>query len=215
MTPEIIKTEFQNVVNLIEELKDNIKGIITANAGIINLYKDKLTLIGDYKLNIFNSKALDFYMEDLNMLTLSNELNRSEIKELMKDVESNICQVVYGKAELMVSEYCPIGSTFGGKAKDHECNNACMKDEFTLVDRMNENFRVMTDIYCRSHILNSVPLNIISEIDNLKELNIKSYRVDFTDESAAETERVLYSLDNITAIDEKMYTKGHFRRGVE
>ena len=26
--------------------------------------------------------------------------------------------IVYGKPELMISEYCPIGSTFGGRNKD-------------------------------------------------------------------------------------------------
>ena len=43
------------------------------------------------------------------------ELNRVEIKEITKKFKGNIAYVIYGKPELMVSEYCPIGSTFGGR----------------------------------------------------------------------------------------------------
>ncbi len=73
----------------------------------------------------------------------------------------------------MISEYCPIGSTFGGKSSCKDCNIACSKDEFVLIDRMNEKFRVMTDIYCRSYILNSLPINIIEEVDELKSFGSK------------------------------------------
>ena len=55
LTPEIIKEEFDLVVEEIEKASKYIKGVITSNAGIINKFKDKLYLIGDYKLNIFNS----------------------------------------------------------------------------------------------------------------------------------------------------------------
>ena len=49
-----------------------------------------------------------------------------------------------------------------------ECNGICSKDKFTLIDRVNEKIRVMTDLYCRSYILNPVPLNLFDEIDRIK-----------------------------------------------
>ena len=189
LTPEIIKEEFDLVVEEIEKASKYIKGVITSNAGIINKFKDKLYLIGDYKLNIFNSKALEFYREDLNNVSLSLELNRKEIKEI-GDKRAALCGI-YGKTELMVSEYCPIGSSFGGKCKDKDCNGACMKDSFTLIDRMNEGFKVMTDKYCRSHILNSIPLNLIDEIKDLKAIGINDFRVDFKDEDENEVMEIL------------------------
>ena len=215
LTPEIIKDEFSKVFKLIEDNIDKIKGIVSSNAGIINVFKDKTTIIGDYKLNVFNSKAIEFYRNDLNNLTLSVEANRMDIKELMKDKPTGIIALIYGKVELMVSEYCPIGSVFGGKSKDNNCNGACTKDEFILVDRMKEEFRVATDKYCRSHILNSVPLNLIDEIEDLKKLGIKSFRIDFKDEDENDVNRVLDFLKGNKEIEGKYYTKGHFRRGVE
>ena len=215
LTPEIIKGEFNSIVDVIEKVKNKISGIITSNAGIINIYKSQLNIIGDYKLNIVNSQALSFARRDMGIVSLSLELNRREIKEIMKSKITRVACSIYGKTELMVSEYCPIGSTFGEKSKDKECNGACMKDSFTLVDRMNESFKVMTDNYCRSHILNNVPLNLIEEMEDLKTMGIETFRLDFKDESSLETKNVLDMIEGNYSIDGKLYTKGHYKRGVE
>ena len=186
LIPEIIKGEYKSIVSLIVELQDKISGIITSNAAIIQRFKNELKIIGDYKLNIFNSKAFEFYRKDINNITLSLELNKQEIKELMKDLpkdNNGSVMYVYGKPELMVSEYCPIGSTFGGKTSKSSCSGACEKDVFTLTDRMNENFKIITDKFCRSHILNSVPINLLDERDNIRNLGINTFRIDFKDES--------------------------------
>lgn len=214
-TSTIVKGEFNKVVNTIEEVSSYIKGIITSNVGIISKFKDKLYIIGYYKLNIVNSQSLAFYQEDVDVPTLSLELNRGEIKSLMKNANGNAAMVVYGKPELMISEYCPIGSTFGGRNKDSGCNGICSKDKFKLIDRVNEELRVMTDLYCRSYILNPVPLNIIDEIEELKGFGITTFRFDFRDETYKEVKNVISILKNGDAFDSKEYTKGHYRRGVE
>ena len=214
-TSTIVKGEFNKVVNTIEEVSSYIKGIITSNVGIISKFKDKLYIIGDYKLNIVNSQSLAFYQEDVDVPTLSLELNRGEIKSLMKNANGNAAMVVYGKPELMISEYCPIGSTFGGRNKDSGCNGICSKDKFKLIDRVNEELRVMTDLYCRSYILNPVPFNIIDEIEELKGFGITTFRFDFRDETYKEVKNVISILKNGDAFDSKEYTKGHYRRGVE
>lgn len=214
-TSTIVKGEFKKVVKTIEEVSSYIKGIITSNVGIISEFKDKLYIIGDYKLNIVNSQSLAFYQEDVDVPTLSLELNRVEIKNLMKNANGNAGVVVYGKPELMISEYCPIGSTFGGRTKDSGCNGICSKDKFKLIDRVNEELRVMTDLYCRSYILNPVPLNIIDEIEELKGFGITTFRFDFRDETYKEVKNVISILKNGDDFDSKEYTKGHYRRGVE
>jgi putative protease len=213
--PNIIKGEFSYVVNIIEELKPYIKGIITSNAGIIKLYKDKLFIIGDYKLNIFNKEGAEFYAEDIDIPFLSLELNRKEIKELMKNVNCKIGINIYGKTELMISEYCPVGSTFGNKSSKKECNKACMKDTFKLNDRMNESFSVLCDNSCRSYILNSLATNLIEEVEELKSFNIRNFRVDFKDESYEEVVDILEQISNKKKNENNKYTKGHYRRGIE
>lgn len=108
------------------------------NVGIIKIYRDKLFIISDYKLNIFNRESVEFYVGDVDILCLSLELNRKEIKEVMKNMNCSVGINVYGKIEFMVSEYCLIGSIFGNKFVKKDCNGVCMKDKFILIDRMNE-----------------------------------------------------------------------------
>jgi len=213
--PNIIKSEFNNIVKIIDELTPYIKGIITSNAGIIKIYKNKLFIIGDYKLNIFNKEAAEFYAEDVDIPCISLELNRKEIKEIMKNINCKVGINIYGNTELMVSEYCPIGSTFGGKSSKKECNGACMKDNFKLIDRMNENFSVLTDNNCRSHILNSLATNLVEQVEELKTFNITNFRIDFKDETYEEVNDILNQISHGKKNENKKYTQGHYRRGVE
>lgn len=214
-TSSIIKGEFNKVCKFIDKAKPYIKGIITSNIGLINVYKDSLMIVGDYKLNIMNSQSLEFYQNEFEIPTLSMELNRSEIKEITRKNKGNNAYVIYGKPELMISEYCPIGSTFGGRKTNVECNAICTRDKFTLIDRVNEKNRVMTDLFCRSYILNPVPLNLFDEISTLKEIGIKTFRFDFRDESYEEVKKVINMYKNNEDYDRSNYTKGPFRRGIE
>ncbi|MEQ3338993.1 U32 family peptidase [Clostridium butyricum] len=213
--PEIIKQDFETITKVIDELSPYIKGIITSNAGIIRKYKNSMFIIGDYKLNIFNNEGAEFYSEDIDIPSLSVELNRKELKEVMKDIKCKIAVNIYGKTELMVSEYCPVGSTFGNKASKKECNMPCMKDNFTLIDRMNEKFRVLCDNSCRSHILNSLPINLIEECEEMETFNIENFRVDFLDENYEDVKDVIKQINCGKKNENRIYTKGHYKRGVE
>lgn len=213
--PEIIKQEFGTITKIIDELSPYIKGLITSNAGIIKEYRDTMFIIGDYKLNIFNNESAEFYSEDIDIPFLSLELNRKELKDVIKEIKCQVGVNIYGKTELMVSEYCPVGSTFGNKNSKKECSMPCMKDSFTLIDRMNEKFRVLCDNNCRSHILNSLPINLIEECEEMKTFKIDNFRVDFLDESYEEVKDVLLQIRCGKKNDNKVYTKGHYKRGVE
>ncbi|GKU23933.1 U32 family peptidase [Clostridium folliculivorans] len=214
--PNIIKDEYQYVCSVIDKYIDNIKGIVTANAGIIYRYNSKTSIIGDYKLNIFNSKAVEFYEKSIDVLPISVELNRSEMISVTKGKKSSYQALIYGRVEMMVSEYCPIGSTFGQKSSNNNCNQSCVKDDFILEDRMKEKFVMTTDRFCRSHIYNSVPLNLIDEMDRMEQIGISSFRVDFIDEDYNEVSRIIRVIKKEEEDNKNInYTKGHYKRGVE
>jgi putative protease len=212
--PNIIKEEFEAVCSFIDKNLAKVKGVLTGNLGIINRYQGKTSLIGDYKLNIFNREALDFYNSTLDMACLSVELNRGEIKEIIKKRRAQV--LVYGKTELMVSEYCMTGSLFGNKSKDSACSRPCLKSGYTLKDRKGVNFNVETDRYCRSHIYNSVPINLIPNLEDLGRLGAEHFRLDFIDESYEETKNILESFaEGRFEGSFENYTRGHYKRGVE
>ena len=214
--PNIIKGEFQSICDFIDNNLGNIKGVITANLGIISRFNKKTTVIGDYKLNIFNSYASDFYKNFLTGTCISAELNASEIKKISYKSSLPLQVMVYGKYELMVSEYCAIGSVFGNKSENKTCIENCTNGYYTLKDRKGVEFSIKTDKYCRSYIYNNVPVNLISNIDEIKKNNISSFRLDFIHENYEETIDVLRNYINKNwQKDFKNYTRGHFKRGVE
>lgn len=215
VVPNIIKSEFNLVIQAIEKNISKIKGLITANLGIINVFKDRLNIIGDYKLNILNSESYDFYSRFTDISALSAELNSKEMFSLAKNIKMPVQVVVYGKYELMVSEYCVIGSTFGDKSSTSNCNFRCDKDRFVLRDRMNEEFLVTTDKYCRSHIYNTLPVNLVPFIRELKKNNINNYRVDFIDEDYSKVLKVMGYIFKDEDVDLGKTTRGHYKRGIE
>lgn len=212
--PNIIMEEFEGVCSFIDENLSRVDGLVTGNLGIMNRFQGRTSLIGDYKLNIFNREALGFYSESLDMSCLSVELNRAEIKELLRRKSAQV--MVYGKTELMVSEYCMTGSLFGGKTSTSACSRPCERSSFTLRDRKGVSFNVETDRYCRSHIYNSVPLNLIPNLEDLKRIGARHFRLDFTDEGFEETKDILesFAAGRFEASFDN-YTRGHYKRGVE
>lgn len=216
VVPNIIKSEFDQVVTRVSNYLTKIKGIVTANLGIVNTFKDKISIIGDYKLNIINSEGYNFYDRFTDISALSVELNSRELFGVAKKLKKPSQVVIYGKYELMVSEYCVIGSTFGTKSATSNCNFGCYKDRFVLKDRMDEEFFVKTDRYCRSHIYNNVAVNLVPYIKEFKKNKINNFRVDFIDESYEDTMKVLsYILKNEDVMLNENYTKGHYKRGIE
>lgn len=215
VVPNIIKSEFNLVIQAIEKNISKIKGLITANLGIINVFKDRLNIIGDYKLNILNSESYDFYSRFTDISALSVELNNKEMFSLARNIKMPVQVVIYGKYELMVSEYCVIGSTFGDKSSTSNCNFRCDKDRFALRDRMNEEFLVTTDKYCRSHIYNTLPANLVPFIRELKKNNINNYRVDFIDEDYSKVLKVMEYIFKDEDVDLGKTTRGHYKRGIE
>lgn len=214
--PNIIKEEFNYVEKYINDNLKSIKGIVTANLGIIHKFNNIVPIIGDYKLNIFNSYSLDFFNKIINGSLISVELNKKEIASLNKKISTGVQMLVYGKIEVMVSEYCPIGSTYGGKCSSKQCNNYCERGNFKLIDRLGNKFPVYTDKFCRSYILNSVPLNLIPNIKELEKLNINNMRIDFIDESYDETIKIVKALQQGNWNEGfQGFTRGHFKRGVE
>lgn len=214
-TSPIIKEEFSSVVSYIEKNLNNIKGILSSNMGIISYFNDKIDIYGDYKINVFNKYSLDFYKEYLTCTTLSVELNKGEIATVTKNSPISTMLLVYGKIEIMVSEYCPIGSVYGDLSESTKCSTPCEGGEFTLVDRKNAEFLVKSDKFCRSHIYNSVPINLLYNIKNIKNM-VNCVRLDFIDENYEITYNICKSIiDEKDCLNNLSSTKGHFKRGVE
>ena len=77
-------------------------------------------------------------------------------------------------------------------------------------------FLVKTDKFCRSHIYNTVPINLIDKIEELKGFGADSFRLDFIDEDYEKVISVLSTLKNKELLEGMAdYTRGHYKRGVD
>ncbi|NLW55366.1 MAG: U32 family peptidase [Firmicutes bacterium] len=207
-------------------------GILIAHLGSLQMVKDftDLPVYTDHTLPIFNTYALAFLRTaNLKGVTLSPELSRKELFALFKQKEFQAPEVellVFGALELMVSQFCPIGAWVGNQPP-RTCPRPCRQNRFSLRDRKGYVFPVMTDEFCRMHLLNSRCLSLYRELGGLKELKL-SLRLELRHQSPAVAGQIIALFQEGLAmeVDQRHesalevilgqgLTRGHFYRGVE
>ena len=140
-----------------------------------------LRLHGDFRLNVLNTEALDFYArQGLDSLCLSFEAQASKIETMGSNIKRGA--VVYGKLPLMHFRACP-RRAFGG------CTSCDGKGE--LIDRKNTKFELECAERKFSALLNSLPLDMAD-----KPLSNTDYRLLwFTREDKVEISQVIERFD--------------------
>ena len=113
----------------------------------------------------------------------------------------------------MVSANCIVRTAYG-------CEKRARR--LMLRDRMGNLMPVMNECrYCMNTILNSRPVSLLSEREAVMKLAPAHVRIDLTVENAEETGKILdafisgFLKNTKTEEPEPLYTKGHFRSGVE
>lgn len=195
--------------------------------------KDRIILTE--RLYTYSNRALQAFRErGYTRFTVPVELNEKELRH-RDNADSEL--ILYGRANLMVTANCIRKNTKG-----------CDKTPSTLylTDRKNIRFPVENVCaFCYNEIRNSVPTNLFLEMKSIEALAPRAFRLDFTDETEAETKAVLRAYETavrgakngggasssglsngrsgsggansgtVRTVPNVPYTKGHFRRGVE
>ena len=194
------------------------RDFLCGNIGAVALCREEdVTAHSSFSLNITNEEAFLFYRTlGLLSIELSFELSCHEVRALSKESRSGnsasdkeapeIGLMAYGRQEVMLTRNCPAAN------KPEACGGC--KGTAELTDRKNKHFPVKcTRIAGLSHstVLNSVPLCLFGEWENLRELNFVVLR--FTVENSVECEKVT---DAMIRQENPFsdYTKGLFHRGV-
>nr|WP_307506396.1 U32 family peptidase [Paeniclostridium ghonii] len=225
--PRILRNKDYRMLNKLDGIK-NIP-IQAGNLGCVNLYKGKELYIDSY-LNSFNSETINYYKsEGANVVCISQELNLTEIKDMLMYTDSEIESIVYGYTPLMISEYCPMGVLIRNCKKDKK-SSICNKSIYGLKDAKDDMYRLSQDIFCRTSIYNSKPLCVLEDLSELKKSNINIFRIDLTFETKEEIESIveafIESIENDFNMGikcKKLYKKleaigmtfGHYYKGVE
>lgn len=178
----------------------------------INYPNDNIQL--DYRLYSFSDYGVSFWKnQGYRKQSAPLELNE---KELIHRENASSQLLLYGRVALMVTANCQKKNAVGCDGKEAV---------FYLRDRYKQCFPVKNNCaFCYNEIYNSKIYNVLSEAAAIQKMGFFGYRLDFTLESARDMKTILRQYDVcfankdtlcIMEEDKNLYTKGHFKRGVE
>lgn len=183
--------------------KLGVTGALLGNIGHFPLVRDAgLDLYGDFGLNVFNARSLDYLRnKGLSSACVSFELRFAQIRDMRKILPAEA--IVYGRLPLMVTENCLIENSGG-----------CRCDRPNLLnDRTGAAFPLLPAYGHRTEIQNGKVLWLADRPD-WKRLGLACARLRFTTESPEECVRVFRGyLKGAAAPGE--FTRGLYERGVE
>ena len=180
-----------------------VTGALLGNIGHLPLAREAgLDLYGDFGLNVFNARAMDYLRgKGLSSACVSFELRFAQIRDLRKILPAEA--IVYGRLPLMITENCLIENSGGCR---------CDRPNF-LVDRTGAAFPLLRAYGHRTELQNSRVL-WLADRPEWRRLGLAYGRLRFTTESPEECVRVFRGyLEGAAASGE--FTRGLYERGVE
>ncbi len=198
--------------------------VTSGNLGLLHRAARRGPVCADWPLNVLNAHAAAEVAElGAEFVWASPELSGRQLAELVATSAIPVGCVIWGRLELMVAEQCVLiaAGTCGRR-----CATCARRTGWwRLRDQKGYEFPVTTDESGRSHIMNSVTLDLVRALDEVVASGVSAVRIDFTDESserAAEIVRAVRSA--LTAVSDgasppewplvEPSTSGHFYRGV-
>ena len=191
--------------------------LLLGGYGGLYYYKDRNPFVTDYSFNVVNSVACRRLLElGARRVTLSYELNRRQIAELLQAYEAHygsrppLEMIVYGRAPLLFTRYCPLkkmGQCGQCKTKSYE-----LRDEYGT-------FPLLSHADCTTTILNGKILNLLDEMPGIE--GIEAFRLHFTTETPEETARIIKAAQQklsgrhtASLFRRETDTRGHFNKEI-
>lgn len=173
---------------------------------------------GEASLNVFNAEGLIEVADwGLSSVYVSPECTISQIRRMAKVSPIPLGVTVFGRQEMMISEYCVVNAVLGmGRDKMH-CDAPCMRGRYALSDGGGRLFPVRTDEVCHMHILNSAVTDMRPHMEKLSRAGISFFAIDVrgtTEDAGALVRSFARALAGGYEPGIPGATRGHFARGV-
>ena len=193
-----------------------IDGVLVGNIGHLPLTRGLgLSLYGDFGLNVYNSRSLDYLRrKGLASACLSFELRFSQIRDLKKLLPTEA--LVYGRLPLMITENCLVQNQEGcglSAAGPLVPAGAPCRESHALHDRTGAAFPLLPAFGHRTEVQNSRPL-WLADRETWKRLGLAFARLRFTTERPEACVEILRAYRTGGAPPE-IFTRGLYERGVE
>ena len=204
-------------------LSMGMRGFLVRNLEDYGILKEKgwqRYCVADASLYTWNNEAVAFWREQ-NILRTTMPLELNE-KELRHRNNSGSEMLIYGYLPLMESAQCVRKNLL---RCDRKGSFMVLKDRYgkefvsTCVCDPRKTGNTGEKVYCYNILYNSIPLGLLKECRQVKELGASSLRLSFTTESPGETEKIFREFADVYVSGmqpgNREYTKGHFKRGAE
>ena len=186
--PRITKNTYFDVVLpiLAEEQATGISGYMVENCGTAHALMHANpagALSGSTGLNIFNYAAVRHPGARFGLLTLSPELSRDEIRQIIQTARLQGCAtsfsvIVQGPVEAMVSEDCMLQPYLLCSRVPGDADNPRF---YGIMDATGHIFPVRIDGECRSHVYNAKELCLIDHLPSLTQAGVNEVIIDARD----------------------------------
>lgn len=206
---------------LVAEVPDGAS-VVAATLGQLDLLAARgLDVQTHWGFNVLNAHSVAELAEiGASFVWLSPELNGVQVAEVAKRSRVPVGIGVYGRQEVMVTEHCVLMA-------EGECDRACgtcarRAEPRWLLDRKGYRFPVKTDLTGRTHVFNSVPLDLLDVLEQVLDTGVSAIRLDLEglapEEAARHVRRASGRLSGHIASAPRegrgSTTSGHFFRGV-
>lgn len=173
------------------------EAVMASTLGQLWKYKER-AIYGHYSLNFFNSIT----SPRIHQYTLSVEMTRGEMREVLDHYEGRLEALAFGRVELMVT-------------KDPSLR------EGVLVDEAGRKFSAYRDRWGYAHIMNSADLLLLDYLEELEEMGVDSIGLDLRRRDPGLCEMVAKAFkNNDLKLKRRIRRKcgkltfGHYLRGV-
>jgi putative protease len=150
-------------------------------------------LIGDFSLNLANHKTVSLFLEaGLSKATPSYDLNIQQMVDLLRRTDASRLEVViHQHMPMFHTEHC-VYCTFLSEGTDYtNCGRPCEEKRVSLQDRIGMSHPVRVDEGCRNTVYNAVDQSGAEYLSHFMDLGVRSYRVEFLEESPEKVQEVL------------------------
>lgn len=196
-----------------ELIEQGLKGFLVHSLegyAVLKGIKLEQYAVMDYQIYTMNERTRMFWKKQGILYdTITPELNEKELRQRTNG-ESEM--IIYGYTLMMISAQCLRKNT--GK-----CTRS--SQPVWLQDRYLKKFYIKCECdFCYNVIYNSIPLGLLKESGQVKRLGCHSLRLSFSLEDFSETKRIIQLFQDVYLKGAdypggEIFTKGHFKRGVE
>jgi U32 family peptidase len=168
-------------------------GYLARNYDHLNYFAD-CRRIGDFSLNVANAFAADYFKNDcgLERLTASYDLNASQLEALLKSAPPEWFEItIHQHMPMFHMEHCVFCAFLSQGTDFTNCGRPCDKHNVQLRDRVGQEHPLKADAGCRNTVFNARAQTGAEYVARLMALGSRHFRIEFVNESAAETARVI------------------------